>query len=49
MIFGCKCPDCGEWHSHIKDLGDGKFKCINCYYNLKRGKLNGEDKNKRRS
>ena len=32
QIDGCKCYKCGKWHSHIKRLRNGKYVCVNCFY-----------------
>ena len=31
-INGVKCSECGEWHDQVKQLRDGKYVCINCFY-----------------
>lgn len=40
-VNSCICSECHKWHSHIKQRLDGKFVCINCYYQKK---LNNGDK-----
>ena len=40
-INGCKCSRCGEWHDMIKQLPDGKYVCVNCFY--KEEEEEGED------
>jgi len=43
MIYGCVCSKCKKWHSHVYKDKNGKYVCINCYYNLKGGKEEDEN------
>ena len=31
-IHSAICKECGEWHDMFKELRDGTFVCINCFY-----------------
>ncbi|MHA1873352.1 MAG: hypothetical protein ACTSVB_04490 [Candidatus Heimdallarchaeaceae archaeon] len=42
LLVGCVCAECKRWHDIVKKRKDGKYVCINCYYDLKGGKKRKE-------
>lgn len=40
-INGCVCSKCDKWHSHVSQLKNGNWICINCKYKKNKVITNG--------